>query len=109
MLDKGIEHRYIKPRTPRLNGKVERSHRIDANLFNAELKEWQGRDCARRHRPKPRPCNQSPSAAQPVLTAMATHESRATFTPAVASVLRRVFAQPLRPRTRRRSARHDVM
>lgn len=56
VLDKGIEHRYIKPRTPRLNGKVERSHRIDAeefyrlldgaviddaNIFNAKLKEWQ--------------------------------------------------------------------
>jgi transposase InsO family protein len=56
VLDKGIQHRYIKPRTPRLNGKVERSHRIDAeelyrlldgvviddiNIFNARLKEWQ--------------------------------------------------------------------
>jgi transposase InsO family protein len=33
VLDKGIQHRYIKPRTPRLNGKVERSHRIDAEEF----------------------------------------------------------------------------
>ena len=56
VLDKGIRHVYIKPRTPRLNGKVERSHRIDAeefyrlldgvviddvNVFNARLKEWQ--------------------------------------------------------------------
>jgi transposase len=56
VLDKGIGHVYIKPRTPRLNGKVERSHRIDAeefyrlldgvviddvNVFNARLKEWQ--------------------------------------------------------------------
>jgi len=56
VLDKGIEHRYIKPRTPRLNGKVERSHRIDqeefyrmlkgividsSKLFNKKLKEWQ--------------------------------------------------------------------
>ena len=47
---------YIKPRTPRLNGKVERSHRIDdeefytmldgividdAGLFNEKLKEWE--------------------------------------------------------------------
>ncbi|MFF4397042.1 DDE-type integrase/transposase/recombinase [Streptomyces sp. NPDC001480] len=30
VLDKGIAHAYIQPRTPRLNGKVERSHRIDA-------------------------------------------------------------------------------
>jgi transposase InsO family protein len=56
VLDHGINHTYIKPRTPRLNGKVERSHRIDAeefyrlldgvviddvNIFNAKLKEWQ--------------------------------------------------------------------
>jgi len=46
---------YIKPRTPRLNGKVERSHRIDAEecyalldglviddakVFNNKLREW---------------------------------------------------------------------
>lgn len=56
VLDKGIEHRYIKPRTPRLNGKVERSHRIDKEefyqmmagvvidnsaLFNEKLQEWE--------------------------------------------------------------------
>lgn len=29
LLDQGIDHVYIKPRTPRLNGKVERSHLID--------------------------------------------------------------------------------
>jgi transposase InsO family protein len=33
VLDRGIEHVYIKPATPRLNGKVERSHRIDAEEF----------------------------------------------------------------------------
>ena len=33
MLDQGIGHLYIKPRTPRLNGKVERSHRIEAEEF----------------------------------------------------------------------------
>ncbi|MFN6548367.1 integrase core domain-containing protein [Mycolicibacterium nivoides] len=47
---------YIRPATPRLNGKVERSHRIDAEefyrlldgvveddtgLFNEKLKEWE--------------------------------------------------------------------
>jgi hypothetical protein len=31
--DPGIRHRYIKPAAPRLNGKVERSHRIDAEEF----------------------------------------------------------------------------
>ena len=54
--DLGIEHVYIKPRTPRLNGKVERSHRIDAEefyrlldgvvvdnakLFTTKLQEWE--------------------------------------------------------------------
>ena len=64
LLDKGIAHRYIKPRTPRLNGKVERSHRIDAeefyrllegqviddtNLFSQKLQEWE--DYYNYHRP----------------------------------------------------------
>ncbi len=62
--DKGIKHRYIKPRTPRLNGKVERSHRIDgeefyrqlegviiSNLdeFNARLGEWENKKIRRRY------------------------------------------------------------
>ena|SRR5687767_427829 len=50
-------HVYIRPRTPRLNGKVERSHRADdqefyqlldkkgitddIRLFNAKLREWE--------------------------------------------------------------------
>jgi transposase InsO family protein len=29
----GIKHRYIKPRRPQQNGKVERSHRVDAEEF----------------------------------------------------------------------------
>jgi transposase InsO family protein len=56
LLDRGIRHLYIKPLTPRLNGKVERSHRIDneefyrqldgvvidtAELFNDKLNEWE--------------------------------------------------------------------
>jgi transposase InsO family protein len=56
VLDRGIEHVYIKPATPRLNGKVDRSHRIDqeefyrmlegvviddTGLFNVRLKEWE--------------------------------------------------------------------
>ena len=56
MLDKGVGHVYIKPRTPRLNGKVERSHHIDAEefyrmlegvviddaqVFYDKLKEWE--------------------------------------------------------------------
>ena len=54
--DRGIRHVYIKPATPRLNGKVERSHRIDdeefyrqlngivvdnTELFNQRLQEWE--------------------------------------------------------------------
>ena len=31
--DQGIRHVYIKPRTPQLNGKVERSHRTDKDEF----------------------------------------------------------------------------
>jgi transposase InsO family protein len=52
-----IRHVYIRPRTPRLNGKVERSYRIDdqefyqlldrggitddIHLFNEKLREWE--------------------------------------------------------------------
>jgi transposase InsO family protein len=64
VLDKGVGHRYITPRTPRLNGKVERSHRIDAEefyrlldgaviddakVFNDKLREWE--DYYNYHRP----------------------------------------------------------
>jgi transposase InsO family protein len=64
VLDRGIGHVYIKPATPRLNGKVERSHRIDAEefyrmldgvviddtgMFNVRLKEWE--DFYNFHRP----------------------------------------------------------
>jgi transposase InsO family protein len=64
VLDRGIDHAYIKPKTPRLNGKVERSHRIDAEefyrlldgvviddtkLFTHKLQEWE--DFYNFHRP----------------------------------------------------------
>jgi transposase InsO family protein len=51
--DKGIRHVYIKPRSPQLNGKVERSHRSDQEEFyqllnyvddqdlNKKLIEWE--------------------------------------------------------------------
>jgi hypothetical protein len=57
VLDRGIGHIYIRLATPRLNGKVERSHRIDeeefyrllegvviddTGLFNERLQEWGG-------------------------------------------------------------------
>jgi len=56
VLDRGIRHVYIKPATPRLNGKVERSHRIDeeefyrmlngvmiddTDMFNDRPQEWE--------------------------------------------------------------------
>ena len=64
LLDRGIHHVYIRPRTPRLNGKVERSHRIDTEefyrlldgvviddtgLFAQKLQEWE--DFYNFHRP----------------------------------------------------------
>jgi transposase InsO family protein len=51
--DLGMRHVYIKPQTPQLNGKVERSHRTDQKEFyqlltytndmdlNAKLKAWE--------------------------------------------------------------------
>lgn len=59
--DLGIRHVYIKPRSPRLNGKVERSHATDDMEFyqlltytsdvdlNRKLKEWE--DYYNFHRP----------------------------------------------------------
>jgi transposase InsO family protein len=60
-----IRHVYIRPRTPRLNGKVERSHRVDdqefyqlldkdgisddIRLYNRKLREWE--DYYNYHRP----------------------------------------------------------
>jgi transposase InsO family protein len=62
---KDIRHVYIRPRTPHLNGKVERSHRVDGqefyqlldkdgitddiHLFNDKLREWE--DYYNYHRP----------------------------------------------------------
>lgn len=52
-----VRHVYIRPRTPHLNGKVERSHRVDeqefyqlldkdgiaddVHLFNDKLRKWE--------------------------------------------------------------------
>jgi transposase InsO family protein len=63
--ERDIRHVYIRPRTPRLNGKVERSHRVDEqefyqlldkdgigddiHLFNDKLQEWE--DYYNYHRP----------------------------------------------------------
>ena len=65
LLDLDIRHVYIRPRSPHLNGKVERSHRVDdqefyqlldadgitddIHLFNDKLREWE--DYYNYHRP----------------------------------------------------------
>ena len=43
-LRNGIEHKLIKPRTPRHNGKVERSHRNDNERFYRTLKFYSYQD-----------------------------------------------------------------
>jgi transposase InsO family protein len=45
----GIRHVYIRPRTPRLNGKVKKGVSDDIRLFNAKLREWE--DYYNFHRP----------------------------------------------------------
>jgi transposase InsO family protein len=66
LADLDIRHAYIRPRTPHLNGKVERSHRVDdqefyqlldkdgitedIHLFNEKLREWENYyNCHRPH------------------------------------------------------------
>ena len=46
-LRQGIEHKLIKPRTPRHNGKVERSHRNDNERFYKTLKFYSYQDLIR--------------------------------------------------------------
>ena len=41
LADLGMEHVYIKPQTPQLNGKVERSHRTDKDEFY-QLRTYRG-------------------------------------------------------------------
>jgi transposase InsO family protein len=69
-----IRHVYIRPRTPHLNGKVERSHRVDdqefyqlldkdgitddVHLFNKKLREWE--DYYNYHRPHGALAGQTP-------------------------------------------------
>jgi transposase InsO family protein len=69
-----VRHVYIRPRTPHLNGKVERSHRVDdqefyqlldrdgiaddIHLFNEKLREWE--DYYNYHRPHGALAGQTP-------------------------------------------------
>jgi transposase InsO family protein len=71
--DKGIRHVYIKPRSPQLNGKVERSHRTDHEEFyqlltytsdvdlSKKLAAWE--DFYNLHRPHGAHSGQSPYEA----------------------------------------------
>ena len=71
--DKGIRHVYIKPRSPQLNGKVERSHRTDQEEFyqlltytgdvdlSKKLAAWE--DFYNLHRPHGAHAGQSPYEA----------------------------------------------
>lgn len=43
---RGIEHKFIRPRTPEHNGKVERSHRIDQEKFYRNLRFFSLQDLA---------------------------------------------------------------
>jgi transposase InsO family protein len=71
--DKGVRHIYIKPRSPQLNGKVERSHRTDQEEFyqlptytgdvdlSKKLAAWE--DFYNLHRPHGAQAGQSPYEA----------------------------------------------
>jgi len=80
--DLGMEHVYIKPRTPQLNGKVERSHRTDVEeeeeeVVRDQLKKVVATDYRRyleygmarfllgMHTPQPDPNNQGDEASIP--------------------------------------------
>jgi hypothetical protein len=72
--ERDIRHVYIRPHTPRLKGKVERSHRVDdqefyqlldtdgitddIHLFNDKLREWE--DYYNYHRPHGALAGQTP-------------------------------------------------
>ena len=100
VLDKGIGHVYIKPRTPRLNGKVERSHRIDAEefyrlldgvviddaeVFNDKLQEWE--DYYNYHRPHGGLGGQTPYERLSQKTRPRRQPSRQWHTPEASVVL----------------------
>jgi len=48
VLDQGIKHVYIKKRTPRLNRKVERSHRTDKDEFYFHLSYKNDKDLVKK-------------------------------------------------------------
>lgn len=61
LTQKGIEHHFIRPRTPEHNGKVERSHRIDQeqfyrylNFYSLDDLKMQGKKWMSKYNNKPR-------------------------------------------------------
>ena len=88
-----IRHVYIRPRTPRLNGKVERSHRVDdqefyqlldkngvaddIRLFNETLREWE--DYYNYHRPHGALAGQTPNERLLAKTIRQCHRTRRTL------------------------------
>ncbi len=67
-LDFGIEHKCIRPRTPRHNGKVERSHRNDNERFYRYLKYYSFDDLQAQMRDYLSRSNNIPSVALRSLT-----------------------------------------
>ncbi len=59
----GITHKLIKPRTPRHNGKVERSHRADNERFYKYLKFYSFEDLQKQMRAYLKRSNNIPSSA----------------------------------------------
>ena len=59
----GIEHKLIKPRTPRHNGKVERSHRSDNERFYRFLKFYSYEDLLNQMKAYLKRSNNIPSSA----------------------------------------------
>ena len=59
----GITHKLIKPRTPRHNGKVERSHRNDNERFYSTLKFYSFEDLQKQRKAYLKRSNNIPSSA----------------------------------------------
>ena len=84
--DLGMEHVYIKPRTPQLNGKVERSHRTDKDEFY-QLLTYRGR---RGSREESWPCGSAST------TTTLPRSSRRSRTPGLTGTCGRRLGHPAR-------------
>lgn len=72
----GIEHKLIKPRTPRHNGKVERSHRNDNERFYKYLKFYSFEDLQNQMKAYLKRSNNIPSSVLGWKTPMQVREER---------------------------------